>query len=868
MNIEQLKQGLEAKFQNHRVVFWYDPEESFKESIESLLLPEVTVLTMDGLSTFEVKKRIELDEPESRFLLYFADDLPDPESDWLLDIRLYSTQFYADASSMLLNELGISQMSLRRHIQQRQSFFASRKRLDALKQRVDASESESTLDLKMMAVLVGTESSGFDEILLKLFFEYADTFDSESNTQTLCRKLEKQGFLPALFSVAAEQFGYISEEPSLSDLLLKLFSTELWDSLEGDHKNWLNSNVLPTASGRATAIAFMSGWRDSRRFAKSYDKISADLENKLDVASNIRNSSLESLLNCSTFESVEQAVIKYLVTIVLTSDPSLTRSQFDNAVSQRMTGHWCLIRPEYTAIYQALKAASDLFEIRKRYNEGFAFESIEAIYSAYESDLYRFDQFYRLFNEHADKVQAKGADILRQLDEAVEELYCNWYLFELGLTWDRLLEQQQTEQGSIDYWRIAGTLSQQDFFRDQVKSALNQSQVKRVFVVVSDALRYEVAEELSRTINGHKRFKAELGSQQGVLPSYTQLGMASLLPHKELAYDQRQNATVFVDGQSSAGLENRNKILVAHQGMAVSAKELLGWSNQEGREKIRDANVVYIYHDTIDATGDKAATEDKTLKACRDAIGELEDLVGRIINRLNASRVVLTADHGFLFRQQALVSADKTALTQRPDSAFEAKKRYILGTNLPSEENCWKGSVSVTAGTSCDTGFLLPKGVNRFHFMGGARFVHGGAMPQEICVPVMVIKPLQKQQAEKKTRQKVGAVAASQPIKLVNNIDTVRFLQTDAVSELFIPRSLVCSIINAQGNTVSSEETVVFDSASDNMADRTREARLKLIGSDFDRTAVYTLKLVDAETNMEYSQYSVNIDLAFEDDFF
>ncbi|MDI4746048.1 PglZ domain-containing protein, partial [Salmonella enterica subsp. enterica serovar Kentucky] len=41
----------------------------------------------------------------------------------------------------------------------------------------------------------------------------------------------------------------------------------------------------------------------------------------------------------------------------------------------------------------------------------------------------------------------------------------------------------------------------------------------------------------------------------------------------------------------------------------------------------RNASVVYIWHDTIDAMGDKAATEDKTFEACRSAITELKDLV-------------------------------------------------------------------------------------------------------------------------------------------------------------------------------------------------------------------------------------------------
>ena len=33
----------------------------------------------------------------------------------------------------------------------------------------------------------------------------------------------------------------------------------------------------------------------------------------------------------------------------------------------------------------------------------------------------------------------------------------------------------------------------------------------------------------------------------------------------------------------------------------------------------------------------------------------------------------------------------------------------------------------------------VPKGASRFHFAGGARFVHGSAMPQEVVVPVITV---------------------------------------------------------------------------------------------------------------------------------
>ncbi len=110
--------------------------------------------------------------------------------------------------------------------------------------------------------------------------------------------------------------------------------------------------------------------------------------------------------------------------------------------------------------------------------------------------------------------------------------------------------------------------------------------------------------------------------------------------------------------------------------------------------------VVYIYHDTIDAIGDKRPTEDKTFEACDDAIQELKDIVTRVINTLKANQVLITADHGFIFQQQILQSSDKTELKIKPSNTLEAKKRYILGKQLSDEANCWFGQVAITSGKS------------------------------------------------------------------------------------------------------------------------------------------------------------------------
>ncbi|EBA4671436.1 BREX-1 system phosphatase PglZ type A, partial [Salmonella enterica] len=194
---------------------------------------------------------------------------------------------------------------------------------------------------------------------------------------------------------------------------------------------------------------------------------------------------------------------------------------------------------------------------------------------------------------------------------------------------------------------------------------------------------------------------------------------------------------------------------------------------------------------------------------------------------------------------------------------------FIVGHQLPENEFCWHGKLADTAGASDESEFLLPKGVQRFHFVGGARFVHGGAMLQEVCVPVLKIRALEKKAAEKQPqRQPVSIVARDQVIKLVNSIDKVGFIQTTAVNELNEPRTLNIFIVDENNQVVSGTETVCFDSDNEDMGKRTRDVTMKLMGTAFNRKNKYVLILENADSATEYGRYPITIDLAFQDDFF
>ncbi|EIC0883906.1 BREX-1 system phosphatase PglZ type A [Salmonella enterica subsp. enterica serovar Derby] len=865
MQNQEFIAGLKAKFAEHRIVFWHDPDKRFLEELDNLELENVTLLDMTDQSQLAVKKRIEIDEPEQQFLLWFPHDAPPKEFDWLLDIRLYSTEFHADFAAITLNTLGIPQLGLREHIQRRKAFFST-KRLSALKGLVTEQENEASLDKKMVAVIAGVKTAKTEEILFSLITQYVNQQkDDDSDLENTLAMLKRHDLEGVLWDILNQEMGYQAEHPTLENLILKLFCTDLSAQADPQKREWLEKNVLATPSGRASALAFMVTWRADRRYKEAYDYCAQQMQDALRPEDQYRLSSPYDLHECETTLSIEQTIIHALVTQLLEESTTLDREAFKKLLSERQSKYWCQTRQEYCAIYDALRQAERLLNLRNRHIDGFHYQDSATFWKAYCEELFRFDQAYRLFNEYALLVHSKGAMILKSLDDYIEALYSNWYLAELSRSWNKVLETENRMQE----WRIAGVPRQQNFYNEVVKPQFNNPQIKRVFVIISDALRYEVAEELGNQINTEKRFTAELRSQLGVLPSYTQLGMAALLPHDEICYQPGSGDIVYADGLSTSGTPNRDTILKKYKGMAVKSDDLLKWKNQQGRDLIRDYEVVYIWHNTIDAMGDSASTEEKTFEACRNAVVELKDLVTRVINRLHGTRIIVTADHGFLFQQQPLSGQDKTTLQIKPDNTNKNHKRFIIGHQLPADDFCWKGKVADTAGVSDSSEFLIPKGIQRFHFSGGARFVHGGAMLQEVCVPVLQVKALQKTAAEKQPQRRPVDIVKHHPlIKLVNNIDKVSLLQTDPVGELFEPRTLNIFIVDNANNVVSGKERICFDSDNDAMEKRIRDVTLKLIGANFNRRNEYWLILEDAQTETGYQKYPVIIDLAFQDDFF
>ena len=134
MKAEQVDQALEQKFlaDGQRLVFWHDGASEFADYIEAGLpdeLSEIQILELAKVGGLSAKLKLEREDPVGKYLIYSRGEQPQAAEDWLLDIRLYSTDFHADMASIWLQELGLSGLYLLRdHLKARSKFMANQDR--------------------------------------------------------------------------------------------------------------------------------------------------------------------------------------------------------------------------------------------------------------------------------------------------------------------------------------------------------------------------------------------------------------------------------------------------------------------------------------------------------------------------------------------------------------------------------------------------------------------------------------------------------------------------------------------------------------------------------------------------------------------
>lgn len=765
----KVQASLEKLFQQHRLVFWYDENAEMTNLFNGLQIPGVEKLVIEN-NEFTLKHQVLIEQPTQHFLLYQAKARPTDNENWMLDLLLSNYEFHTEASSFILQHLDLPQ-EFKSLVQQHEEFFTIEKRINDLKVLLEPEDRESKIRLKMLAILCSTEPE-WEKILYVLFGE------AYKSRQDKYKAIDKFGLSEFLWETIEKKYNYKSTSPTIKDFLLHLVQ---------DNFERCISNGKPLLNKEA--YLFVNRWKENTKARQVYYDWSHQLEKDLSIEATIQNLNTEQLLDADTYAIIEKKIII-----------GIREHIIHNTLPNHILQEWIEKRrvkfffTDFTHIYEALtNAASLLDEIRK---VNLTIQSPKDGFEKYEKQWYKIDKLYRKYIYASE--QAEHQNILKDLTQQIEKAYGNSFLLKLGDNW------QASIDGMTD-WNIEKIINQKQFYKHWV-SPYTQKE-NRVFVIISDALRYESAAELKELILQEDRYTATLSSVLGSLPSYTQLCMASLLPHTALTYEE-ENEIVYVDGISSQGTSNRTKILQkTYPGsIAIGAEDFLKMkSNTEGREFIKLYNVIYIYSNHIDKTGDDKTSEGKVFEATETEFEYLLRIL-KHINNMNGYNMIITADHGYLYQHNRLDESDFTDFSPS-GTLYKSSRRYVLGRHLSSDRSVqkWEGKA---LGFADETEAQIPKSINRIRIQGaGSRFVHGGSSLQEIVVPVLEINKARKSDIEQ-----VEIDIISGTSNITSNTFAVSFYQKQPVADKILPRQIKAGFYTSSGHLISNVITLLFSS--------------------------------------------------------
>ncbi|MBN2326491.1 MAG: BREX-1 system phosphatase PglZ type A, partial [Candidatus Omnitrophica bacterium] len=742
MNLQKINQALAKRFEvpvrhpyKRRILFWCDEEGEFLNDLHRIDFGDAKLLVIDN-NYFDIKHTLEVKDPESHYVVYSSKPRPEYRLNWLMDIQLYSEEFSADRASIIMDELGVETLSLKPALKENLPFFESKARLQALKDLDAPLTSAKDLQSAILAVVCRCKTVDFQSAMLNIFM---DKIDQEENE--FYQQIVKYPGEAVFWGFVKERLGYESPDPSLeklfNSLVLTVVSTQISRPMD---QKW--GHLYLTKKNNAQIL--IDYWMNHRENAEVYDYLARQTFHKLEIQKQIEDWPPEECLEADAFDFFDKIIIRGIIQKLLEDQEDY--DEWLGWINKRKGTHW---HHEFLPVYQALEAAIQLYRFRRRYADNFPKLPPAEMMERYAADYFRADQLYRRFYFYYGKVTS---DILKDLSPKVDDLYCNWFLENLSHAWSDVVEENLVER-----WSIEGVRSQQDFYNFYIKNnVLLKKERGKIFVIVSDALRYEVAKELETKLLKEFRGETQLEFMLGCIPSFTALGMAALLPNKKITLNPQNK--ICVDGVDVSTTANRDAVLKkAHPGSAaVKLVDLLSASVEKAREMVRDCRVVYVYHNTIDAVGEQSETEEKIFDAAAAAIQEITDAVKKIVNSLSTTNVIITADHGFLFQKSMIQECDK--IQKSGVNGIINNRRFLLAEQGDPVEGSLQISLSSILESGADLAAYVPRGSMRFKHSGGSLYVHGGASLQEIVIPVLRYTNIRKQSQKAKEAKKVDVV--------------------------------------------------------------------------------------------------------------
>lgn len=531
------------KSRNRKIIFWYDPKKDYEELLNELELENTEIIRYDNNSLW-IRYHIEKEELNKNIVIYLPFERQKGVNNELLDIETANSDliFNPDSTTMRLKNLGLSD-ECRAVIKKYNRFFNNKIRENDFKVFDIEDKNNENIDYIITAILLGIKSINVDDIIKNIIKIY---YDDKKRYEALF-KFGNEEFILNLIN---KYFGSkITSTEEMKNVFKSLVFTYFAASISNINKlNRYGKYLLQT---RVTnSQVFVNNLMRDKSTKKYFELISNNISKEFGIEELISTMDIEDYKNADAFSIIDNNIILHIVNQLFNSINEFEK--YNELITLRESKYWY---EKYYNEYNFLKVVSKYFEVVNRVQTSIKTFEFEKFVELYTNELYLVDTLYRKMYYFFDNIRDK--DNFINLKNKVENNYTNTYMLELSLKWSDTIE-------NLNRYDANKLTMQNKFFDKYIKSQAESSKNGRTIVIISDAFRYECAKELNEKLKVFGT-KSDIYYMLGLVPSYTQLGMAALLPNKELSrdpnYKDKGSDSIFVDGMNSVGIENREKIL-------------------------------------------------------------------------------------------------------------------------------------------------------------------------------------------------------------------------------------------------------------------------------------------------------------------
>ena len=818
-----------------KIVFWYDDDAAYAEEIDFIELAEGNKLwKLNDHNWFETKLLLEERDTESNYLIYAPFARPDDKENSLVDIFYYSEHFYTDKLIQLMGDMNIP-VECQDEMKKYKKFWSAGNITKFQNLQITDYNPEK-LSLGVMCVLAGVKTLSFEELMKKIVLAgYAEN--------AILKKFVTNKIDRAFWQLCEKQYGYKDATPTIMKFMVTMIVTYTDTLTDGNiPKEW----KIFLSGKQNDDVVFVKNMMNNEESKHVYDDVAELIAKELSVAKLMRNIPLENIVACDSFALFDENIIDWIISKIEDNmlDEKIAGMTIPEICEARIKScyHYAeRYRINYLMLYNAYKLIKEVSLHSYK-------PQIKDVVEDYVQSTYMIDTYYRKFYYYMDKI-GMGENV-EKIKELVENIYTNRYLTDFACKWNQTLTDE--------LYNTYPDMRQEDFYSTYVKPFMREDgREGRVIVIISDGMRYECARELLDNLDLDEKCDAKISHILSVLPSETTLGMASLLPHKEIVVDETLNITV--DGMHCGNsTAERQKILqtAIPRSACYDFDKVMNAKKDEIRQMLQDKDVVYIYQNQIDDRGESSRSENEVFNACQEAIEEIQALIRRITGYVSATRYLITADHGFIYKRDKLQESDKISMDKTLISLVN--KRYLL--SLERVQNDAVISRALTYLSKLNNVFVTtPMGADIIKAKGGGQnYVHGGSSLQEMIVPVIKVKTF----TGKQDTGMVNVELSSFTSKITSIEVRLDFMQMDPVSDTKKPRRLVAFFVDANGNKISYDVPLIANVRDADARKRVMNEKFTLKSGKYSRNEDYFLVLADMDDErVEHQRYKFEIDI-------